>query len=121
MVPSKRVPRASPAPSAAGGELRREPASQTKRFRDKKLYRGSQTAVLWIPQEQSYCCQIGKQEKNMGEINLPASAPKASPGSLGLGRNISSVRVAPSVLFMGCLGPFLQHLVAGAGRDRCLG
>lgn len=35
----------------------------------------------------------------MGEIKLPASAPKASPGSLGLVRNISSLQVAPSALY----------------------
>lgn len=57
----------------------------------------------------------------MGVINLPASAPKASSDSLELGRNISSVQVAPSMFFMGRLGPFLQHLVAGVGRNRRLG
>lgn len=56
----------------------------------------------------------------MGEIKLPASAPKASPGSPGLGRNISSLQVAPSALFMGCLGPFLQHLGAEAKRSSVL-
>lgn len=56
----------------------------------------------------------------MGEINLPASAPKASSNSLELGRNSSSVQVAPSTFFMGCLGPFLQHLVVGVGRERRL-
>lgn len=57
----------------------------------------------------------------MGEINLPASASKASSGSLELGGNISSVWVAPSELLMGCLRPFLQHLVADVGRDGSLG
>lgn len=47
----------------------------------------------------------------MGEINLPASAPNASSDSLELSRNISSVQAAPSMFFMGCLGPLLQHLV----------
>lgn len=59
----------------------------------------------------SCCCWVGKQEKNMGEINLPASAPNTSSNSLELGRNISSVQAAPSMFFMGCLGPLLQHLV----------
>lgn len=57
----------------------------------------------------------------MEVINLPASTPKASSSSLELGGNISSVQVAPSVLFMGCLRPFLQHLVAEVGRDGHLG
>lgn len=54
----------------------------------------------------------------MGEINLGASAPKASSGSLGLGGNSSSAQVAPSMFFMGCLGPFLQLLEAADGMDR---
>lgn len=53
----------------------------------------------------------------MGEINLPVSGPKASSDSLELGRNSSSVQVAPSVFFMGHLEPFLQHLVVDVGRD----
>lgn len=53
----------------------------------------------------------------MGEINLPVSGPKASSDSVELGRNSSSVQVAPSVFFMGHLEPFLQHLVVGVGRD----
>lgn len=81
---------------------------------------GLMSTVLQIHQERLYCCQV-EQEKNMGEINLPASASKASSGSLELGGNISSVRVAPSVLFMGCLTPFLQHPVAEVGRDGRLG
>lgn len=54
----------------------------------------------------------------MGEINLPSSAPKASSDSLELGRNSSSVQVAPSVFFLGCFGSFLQHLAVGLGRNR---
>lgn len=88
-------------------------SSRQECFRKKKTV----IVVLRIHQERSYYCRVGKQEKNMGEINLPASAPKAFSDSLELGRNSSSVQVVPSVFFMGHRRPFLQHLAAEAGRD----